>query len=221
MPLRSPPPPLVQGNTKPTGLGGIPGRRNLNLPSAPAPTGWLKTTPPPNPGPAPKKDDGFWGSVKNGDWGGAWDSAKNGVGDAADYVMSYKNTSGICLSPGGAFGVGGEATGCFVRTTRPDGKVDYGVSGTLEEAVGVGAGVTLGFINSNADDFDQVRGEAAGVGVAVGDGLMVSVSHRGTFGTRNARGDIVRTNEVGFGLGAGVSASFGSGVTGVTKLWTW
>jgi hypothetical protein len=42
-----------------------------------------------------------------------------------------------------------------------------------------------------------------------------------TFGTRNARGDIVHTGQVGFGLGAGVEASFGGGVTGVTKLWTW
>lgn len=168
-----------------------------------------------------RKKDGVWGSLMKGNFSNAWDSAKSGVGDAVDYVMSYKNTSGICLTVGGAFGVGGEAAGCFIRTIRPDGKVDYGVSGTLEETVGVGAGGTLGFINSNADDFDQVRGEAAGVGVAAGSGLMVSVSHRGTFGTRNARGDIVRTNEVGFGLGAGVSASFGSGVTGVTKLWTW
>ncbi|MFF0597070.1 RHS repeat-associated core domain-containing protein [Streptomyces antibioticus] len=168
-----------------------------------------------------RKRDGIWGNIKKGNWGAAWDTTKNGVGDAADYVMSYKNTSGICLSAGGAFGVGVSAAGCFVRTIRPDGKVDYGVSGTLEETVGVGLGATLGFVNSNADDFDQLRGEAAGVGVEAGDGLMVSLSHRGTFGTRNARGDIVHTGEVGFGLGAGVSASAGSGVTGVTKLWTW
>ncbi|MFI8094049.1 RHS repeat-associated core domain-containing protein, partial [Streptomyces sp. NPDC086080] len=155
-----------------------------------------------------KKEEGFWGGIKSK------------IGDAVDYAMSYKNTSGICLSAGGAFGFGGSATGCFIQTTRPDGKVDYGVSGTIEETVGVGGGLTLGFIRSNADDFDQLRGEAAGVGVEAGSGLLVSASHRGTFDTRNARGDIVHSVEVGFGPGAGVTASFGSGVTGITRLWT-
>jgi hypothetical protein len=168
-----------------------------------------------------RKKDGIFGSLMKGHFGDAWQNSKDQAGDALDYVLSYKNTSGVCLSAGGAFGIGYEASGCFIRTLRPDGKTDYGLSGTIEETTGVGGGGTLGFISSNADGFDQIRGEAAGVGVSAGDGLMVSVSHRGTFGTRNSRGDIVHTGQVGFGLGAGVDASFGGGVTGVTKLWTW
>ncbi|WP_437039458.1 RHS repeat-associated core domain-containing protein [Streptomyces sp. enrichment culture] len=70
-------PPLVQGNTRPTGLGGIPGRRNITLPSTPPPTGWLKVTPP-NPGPEPKKDDGFWGGLKNR-VSDKWDTFKDNV----------------------------------------------------------------------------------------------------------------------------------------------
>ncbi|WP_371660677.1 RHS repeat-associated core domain-containing protein [Streptomyces sp. NBC_00280] len=80
-------PPLIQGNTKPTGLGGTPGRRNLTLPSTPAPTGWLKTTPPPpNPGPKPKKDDGFWGSIKN--------TVKKGIGATHDFMQDHSEVLG-------------------------------------------------------------------------------------------------------------------------------
>ncbi|MEU0991778.1 RHS repeat-associated core domain-containing protein [Streptomyces sp. NPDC005953] len=168
-----------------------------------------------------RKRDGIWGNILKGNISAAWENGKSNAGDAMDYVLSYKNTSGVCLSVGGSFGFGGDLSGCFIRTIRPDGKTDYGLSGTFEETVGVGAGATLGFINSNADSFGQIRGEAGGLGVSAGDGVMVSVSHRGTFGTRNSRGDIVHTGQVGFGLGAGIDASFGSGVTGITKLWTW
>ncbi|MFF5978010.1 RHS repeat-associated core domain-containing protein [Streptomyces olindensis] len=79
-------PPLVKG-MKPTGLGGIPGRRNITLPSTPAPKGWLKTMPPPpNPGPEPKKDDGFWGSIKN--------TVQKGIGAAHDFMQDHSKELG-------------------------------------------------------------------------------------------------------------------------------
>ncbi|WP_432044297.1 hypothetical protein, partial [Streptomyces cadmiisoli] len=63
----------------------IPGRRNLDLPSTPAPKGWLKTVPP-NPGPEPKKDDGFWGSIKN--------TVKKGIGAAHDFMQDHSKDLG-------------------------------------------------------------------------------------------------------------------------------
>ncbi len=100
-------PPLVKG-MKPTGLGGIPGRRNLTMPSAPAPKGWLKTTPPnpgpppPNPGPEPKKDDGFWGKVKNwtGETFGTWDGWKTRVLPGAAFAACLVATAGLCTAAG-------------------------------------------------------------------------------------------------------------------------
>ncbi|MER7743611.1 hypothetical protein ABTX34_35895 [Streptomyces sp. NPDC096538] len=171
-----------------------------------------------------RKRDGVWGNIVKGNLKAAYhnavDSAADQVANAASYVMSYKNTAGICATGSVSFGTGGSASLCLIRTNRPDGKVDYGVMGTVEQKFGVGVGLTGEFMNSNADDFDQLRGDAAGFGVAAGAGLMVSVSHRGTFGTRNSRGDIVHSGSVGFGKGVGVDFEFGSGKTGITKLWT-
>ncbi|MCC5035683.1 hypothetical protein DMH02_021315 [Streptomyces sp. WAC 00631] len=153
-----------------------------------------------------RKDLGFW----------------EGLREAWDYMASYSNTSGICLSVSGTVGWGFEASGCFIATGRPDGTTDYGLSGTLEHQSGPGAGISagVGILRSNADSFQQVRGEAAGLGGSAGYGPGIFVSHRGTFGTRNSRGDIVHTGMVGGGLGLGIEANGGVGVTGVHPLFT-
>ncbi|MFD7778816.1 RHS repeat-associated core domain-containing protein [Streptomyces sp. NPDC059753] len=172
---------------------------------------------------ARRKKEDIRASTEKGNQGDALSGATDKMKKGIEYIFSFKNTAGVCVSLSGSIGFGGEAAGCFIRTNRPDGKTDYGLSGTLEEQTGVGAGVggTLGFMNSNADSFDQIRGEAAGFGGTVGDGLGVSFSHRGTFGTRNSRGDIVHSFTAGFGPAAGVEGNFGSGVTGITRLFTW
>ncbi|MFI5757393.1 hypothetical protein [Streptomyces sp. NPDC051569] len=170
-----------------------------------------------------RKEDGIFGSITKGNWSNAWENAKESTKDAFDYASTYSNTSGICVSAGGAIGLGIEFTGCIIGTKRPDGKTDYSLSGTFEEQVGPGVGgaATLSAVYSNADDIDQIRGEAAGMGGTVGYGLAFNGSHRGTFGTRNSRGDIVHSFTQGVGAGYGAEANFGSGVTGVHKLFTW
>ncbi|MGH4029362.1 RHS repeat domain-containing protein [Actinomycetota bacterium Odt1-20B] len=165
-----------------------------------------------------KRRDSILGGLKS-----TWNKGVNKTKKGLNYVMSYSNTSGACVSVGGTVAFGYELSGCFVRTKRPDGKNDYGFSGTVEQQVGpgIGVGATGGLMFSNADDFDQIRGESAGVGGTAGYGLGVNGSHRGTFGTRNSRGDIVHSFTGGFGPAAGIEGNFGSGKTGVHKLFTW
>lgn len=159
-----------------------------------------------------------WSSIK-GNLGKAWGKAK----DTWDYVNTYTNTSGVCVSAGGTVGLGGELSGCLIWTKRPDGKTDFGLSGTIEEQAGgpAGVGASVGLVRSNADDFDQIRGDASGFGGTVGYGWGVTAGHRGTYGTRNSRGDIVHSFTAGIAGAAGVEGNFGSGKTGVHKLFTW
>ncbi|CAO0837111.1 RHS repeat-associated core domain-containing protein OS=Streptomyces microflavus OX=1919 GN=Smic_45680 PE=4 SV=1 [Streptomyces microflavus] len=165
-----------------------------------------------------QQENDTWGSIK-GNLGKAWGKAKG----AWDYVNTYTNTSGVCVSVGGTVGLGGELSGCLIWTKRPDGKTDFGLSGTIEEQVGgpAGVGASAGLVRSNADDFEQIRGDASGFGGTAGYGWGVTAGHRGTYGTRNSRGDIVHSFTAGVAGAAGLEGNFGSGKTGVHKLFTW
>ncbi|MFD7909801.1 ricin-type beta-trefoil lectin domain protein [Streptomyces sp. NPDC059752] len=146
-----------------------------------------------------------WESVKS-----AWESTK----ETAGYVMSFSKTSGVCLSGGAMFGSGFEGGGCFMRVGD-----DYALAAFGEEQVGLEAGVgaTIGMVWSNADSIDQVRGESAGVGGTFGP---VTLSHRGTFGTRNERGDIVHSVTTSAGPNLGIGGNFGSGKTSIATVGT-
>ncbi|WP_107056038.1 RHS repeat-associated core domain-containing protein [Streptomyces griseus] len=202
-------PPLVKG-MKPTGLGGTPGRRNITLPSTPPPTGWLRTVPPPNPGPKPKAEANKNWFEKATDWVPSWGDVKDGF----DYVMSYSKTSGVCVSGSAMFGAGAEYSGCFMRVGD-----EYAFAWVEEEQSGGEAsiGVTAGLVWSNADSIDQVRGESAGIGGSAGP---FSLSHRGTFGTRNSRGDIVHSVTTSFGAYGGLGGNFGAGNTKIASAST-
>ncbi|MEW2309113.1 RHS repeat-associated core domain-containing protein [Streptomyces sp. NPDC006864] len=156
------------------------------------------------------------GAVKRGlssAWGGIKAAGKK-VKDAGEYVMSYSRTSGGCLSVSGMAGAGYEESYCFMRVGE-----DYAFARTREDQAGVEAsvGVTFGLVWSNADSIDQVRGEAAGFGGSAGP---VSLSHRGTFGTRNSRGDIVHSYTTSGGAFGGLGGNFGSGETQIAKAST-
>ncbi|WAX81945.1 RHS repeat-associated core domain-containing protein [Streptomyces sp. KMM 9044] len=188
-------PPLVKG-MKPTGLGGIPGSRNLTLPSTPAPKGWLKTTPPPpNPGPKPKAE-----------------ANKGWFEKGLDYFLSYSDTVGICGSGSIMAGAGKGRTACLMRVGD-----DYAFTWTREDLSGpeAGLGFTGDLVWSNADSIDQVRGEAGGFNGTLGP---VSLAHRGTYGTRNSRGDIVHSVIFSAGPQAGLGGSFGSGYTHIVRV---
>ncbi|MEE1797564.1 RHS repeat protein [Streptomyces sp. JV176] len=163
-----------------------------------------------------RQKNSILGNIKKGNLKAAW-------GQIKEYVPTYTNTAGICVSAGVTVGFGGELSGCLIRTNRPDGKTDYSISGTIEEQVGpeIATGGDIGLMFSNADDIDQIRGESAGLGGSAGLGLGVTTSHRGTFNTRNSRGDIVHSFTTGFGPTAGIGGNFGAGRTGVTRLFTW
>ncbi|WP_308380133.1 ricin-type beta-trefoil lectin domain protein [Streptomyces sp. ISL-43] len=140
----------------------------------------------------------------------AWQSVK----EAAGYVMSYSRTSGVCVSANAMFGSGAEGSACFMRVGD-----DYALAAVTEEQVGLeaGAGVTVGMVFSNADSIDQVRGESAGLGGTLGP---ITLSHRGTFGTRNERGDIVHSVTTSAGTNLGLGANFGSGQTRIATVGT-
>lgn len=144
-------PVLVKGNTKPTGLGGIPGRRNLDLPSTPAPKGWLKTTPP-NPGPEPKKDDGFWGKLKGaargtGGWlkdtFTTWDGWKNRVIPGLAFGTCVVVSAGVC-TVAGVVAVGTTFVGDGLTT----GSWNYAAAGKSLAWTLAGGGVARGLAGS-------------------------------------------------------------------------
>ncbi|MFF7205328.1 RHS repeat domain-containing protein [Streptomyces sp. NPDC008141] len=136
------------------------------------------------------------------------------VKDGASYVMSYSKTAGICGSASLSAGMGGEVSVCFMRVGDT-----YAFAAVREEQVGpdISAGFSAGMVYSNADAIDQVRGESAGLGVSAGP---LSFSHRGTFGTRNSRGDIVHSATTTAGAFGGAGANFGSGKTQIATAGT-
>ncbi|WP_343242562.1 RHS repeat-associated core domain-containing protein [Streptomyces sp. SID8111] len=164
------------------------------------------------------------GAVKRGlDKAGA-NIARAGknIKSAGGYVMSYSRTAGFCGSAHAMFGVGGEVSACFMRVGD-----DYAFAFVVEEQVGgeIGAGLTAGMVWSNADALSQVRGESAGIGGSAGP---FSLSHRGTFDTRNSRGDIVHSVTTGFGPAAGLGGNGGAGYTRIAtvdtvggEIWKW
>ncbi|WCN07362.1 RHS repeat-associated core domain-containing protein [Streptomyces sp. M92] len=191
-------PPLVKG-MKPTGLGGIPGRRNITLPSTPAPKGWLRTvpstsggSPAPNPGPKPKPE-----------------ANKNWFGKVLDVigVGTEPNTWGACISVSGGAVLMGTLGGCVMVSRNADGDWDLGVSGSPAiSGVGGGLSADLTGLTSNADSLDQLRGWGWDKEVSAHYGIGGLASHESSFNldgswVRNSKGEPVWATEVGGGPG--------------------
>lgn len=149
------------------------------------------------------------GAVKRG-----VNSVGKGIKRAGDYVMSYSETSGICVSGSAMAGAGVGRSACFMSVGD-----DYAFAWVTEDQVGVEAsmGFTVDAVRSNADSIDQVRGDAAGFGGSAGP---LRANHRGTFGTRNSRGDIVHSFTVSAGAYGGLGGNFGSGYTHIATVGT-
>ncbi|MFE1016419.1 RHS repeat-associated core domain-containing protein [Streptomyces sp. NPDC058794] len=191
-------PPLVKG-MKPTGLGGIPGRRNITLPSTPAPKGWLRTvpsssggSPAPNPGPKPKPE-------ANKSWFG---KVLDVIG-----VGTEPNTWGACISVSGGAVLMGTLGGCVMVSRNADGDWDLGVSGSPAiSGVGGGLSADLTGLTSNADSLDQLRGWGWDKEVSAHYGIGGLASHESSFNldgswVRNSKGEPVWATEVGGGPG--------------------
>ncbi|MFE9258633.1 RHS repeat domain-containing protein [Streptomyces sp. NPDC006879] len=148
---------------------------------------------------------------------GFWDKAGDWIGDKVDKVLlplKTGDTTGICLTGSLGIGFGGTATGCIVSTTRPDGKTDYGLSGSLgSETPSVGANLQLSGMRSNATQIKQLEGEGFGGTVTGSYGLSVSLAHERGVGTINDRGEPVGATSMSAGIGVGLEA-------GVTSSWT-
>ncbi|MFE0701557.1 RHS repeat domain-containing protein [Streptomyces sp. NPDC058872] len=201
-------PSLVNSKGKPTGQhtsGGIPGRRNITVPSTPAPVGWLQQTPSdPGPEPEPEPEKGWFEKTLE----------VIGIG------TTETNTVGACGSVSAGLGLMASGELCFLLGRNADGDWDFGV--TISPAVSVlGGGVSAdvtGF-TSNADSLDQLRGwgwdkEASGhfVGGAV-------VSHESSFNmdgswVRNSKGEPVWAFQAGGGVGGEAGLE-----TGINYTW--
>jgi len=199
-------PKLVKG-MKPTGLGGIPGRRNLTMPSTPAPKGWLKTLPPPpNPGPAPKPE-------ANKGW---FDKVLDVIGIGT----TETNTIGGCLSISAGAGLMGSIEMCMLVGQNADGQWDVG--GSFSPAIsGVGGGASLDVtsLSSNADSLDQLRGWGWDKELSGHYVVGALVNHESSFNldgswVRNSKGEPVWAVQPGGGVGveAGVE-------TGINYTW--
>ncbi|WP_232108177.1 RHS repeat domain-containing protein [Streptomyces gossypiisoli] len=212
-------PPLVKG-MKPTGLGGIPGRRNLDLPSTPAPKGWLSTTPPANPGPAPKPEaNKNWYQRATDSFVSTPGGLKQKLMGAAFGALGMDNSHGACASFGGGFFVTAEASGCLVITKKPDGTKDFGWTASLGAGgFGFGGSTDVSILRSNADDIGQFAGYGRDVGGSVFSGVGGTINHETAIGTYNTRGEQVRSLEMGIGLGLEYE-----GYAGLNRTWsgTW
>ncbi|MFC8536777.1 RHS repeat domain-containing protein [Streptomyces sp. NPDC057249] len=123
------------------------------------------------------------------------------------------DSAGRCLSGsvGAIVGVTGQV--CLVTTKRPDGKTDYGLSANYgAEFMSVGLGAQYEMYGSNADDFDQLRGDSTGANASVGLGVEVSGSHEYAINRSgesistvpNSRGEPVTATSLSVGVGVGV-----------------
>ncbi|MDJ1136864.1 RHS repeat domain-containing protein [Streptomyces iconiensis] len=158
-----------------------------------------------------QKNEGFWQGVYR----------KTHLKEIAGAYFSG-NTTGVCASGSAGFGTGGSVGLCLVSTRRPDGKTDYGISFSKGlESPSVGANATVGLMGSNADGFDQLRGDGWGGNFAVGAGPAVSVSHERAIGAVNSRGERVGATDISVGAGVGVEAGISTSTnTRVGRLFT-
>ncbi|MEU2717148.1 RHS repeat-associated core domain-containing protein [Streptomyces sp. NPDC007205] len=133
------------------------------------------------------------------------------------YLGSYTNTTGVCGNVGGAIAAGKARSICLVRTTSAKGKTAWAFTYTKEDTVGpeAGAGATVNFLFSNADSLNELRGMGSGFDGAYGP---FRGGWRGTYSTKNARGDTVNSFSGGWGLQMELGASFASGTTGITRV---
>ncbi|MFJ5155458.1 RHS repeat-associated core domain-containing protein [Streptomyces sp. NPDC088353] len=204
-------PVLVKGKTKPTGLGGTPGRRNLT-PSKSAPKGWLKTAPP-SPKPESRKK---WYQRAADSFATTPGGFKERLLGAAFGALGMDDSRGSCASLGGGFFVTGEISGCLVMTKRPDGHVDFGWTRSASVG-GFGFGISgdVSTLHSNADDISQFAGNGRDVGASFFSGLGGTVNHETAIGTYNSRGEQVTSLELGIGLGVEYE-----GYAGMNRTWS-
>ncbi|MFJ3795421.1 RHS repeat domain-containing protein [Streptomyces sp. NPDC090088] len=134
-----------------------------------------------------------------------------------DYLKSYFNTTGVCVNGSASVVLGINASACLIRTSSPEGKNAWAISGSFEEKVGpdIGLGLTGNGLFSNADSLQQLRGEGSGIDGSFGP---VRGGWRGTYATKNSRGDTVNSIAGGWGLAEEYGASFASGTTGITRI---
>ncbi|MFC8277126.1 RHS repeat-associated core domain-containing protein [Streptomyces sp. NPDC057271] len=201
-------PPLVDSNGRPTGQhtsGGIPGRRNITVSSTPAPTGWLKQTPP-NPGPPPKPEP------KKG-W---FDQTLAVIGIGT----TETNTIGGCGSVSGGVGLMGTLELCILVGKNADGEWDLG--GSFSPAIsGLGAGISADgtVLASNADSLDQLRGWGWDKEVSAHWVVGAVLNHESSFNldgswVRNSKGEPVWGVQAGGGVGGE-----GGVETGINYTW--
>ncbi|WP_206432852.1 hypothetical protein, partial [Streptomyces sp. ADI98-12] len=120
---------------------------------------------------------------------------------------------------------------CIVTTQRPDGKMDVGLSaGYGGEAPSVGFSAQYGMYGSNADDFEQLRGDGTGMNVSIGAGIAASVEHEKAINrvngavtpVLNSRGEPVSSTSLSIGVGAGFEAGVSSSYNNsILHLFTW
>ncbi|WP_432137432.1 RHS repeat-associated core domain-containing protein [Streptomyces sp. bgisy154] len=139
------------------------------------------------------------------------------VSGFTDYMRSYLNTTGLCVNGSASAIIGVNGSVCLVRTTSARGKTAWAVTGSAEftEGLDFGAGVTGNALFSNADSLDQLRGLGSGVDAEWGP---LHGGWRGTFDTKNSRGDTVNVFTGGFGPASEFGLSVGSGSTGITRV---
>ncbi|MEV0783269.1 RHS repeat-associated core domain-containing protein [Streptomyces sp. NPDC050423] len=155
------------------------------------------------------------------------------VGNLKKLWNSYTagDSAGRCLSGSAGFIVGGTGQVCLVTTKRPDGKTDYGLSVNYgAEFMSFGGGVQYEMYGSNADDFEQLRGDSTGANASLGLGVQVSGSHEYAINrsgdsvgvVRNSRGEPVTTTSLAVGAGVGVELGVQSSYgTRIGHLFTW
>ncbi|MGW0855992.1 RHS repeat domain-containing protein [Streptomyces sp. NPDC002690] len=143
---------------------------------------------------------------------------KSFLSSVGDLINKYSvKGGGLCVTLGGAIGIGASITACGVGVVKKDGNTDWGF--TLTPSVGTGgiqASLTADIMNTNADDLNQLSGTGGQIDVALGEGGVVHGS-LATGGTRNSQGGLVFVGQAGAGVGAGLPVHLFGG-TGKTYV---
>ncbi|MER7729218.1 hypothetical protein [Streptomyces sp. NPDC096323] len=149
-------------------------------------------------------------------------SVKRGIDHVTDKVSKALatdgevHTYGVCGGFSGEPGALGSAGGCFVWGKNPSGNWKFGIS--LSAGVGgPGAGLAgdAGYVQSNADDLNQLAGFGIDKSVSVHYAGGVTALHEGAV---NPDGTLVRNSRqepvwaTSFGGGVGIQGGLGGGL---------
>ncbi|MET9978984.1 RHS repeat domain-containing protein [Streptomyces microflavus] len=134
-------------------------------------------------------------------------------------ALGMTNTKGVCAYGSYGKGLVGGVSGCLVAVKRPDGSTQFGWTRSASVGgPGVGGGLGVSMLRSNADDIGQLAGVGQDVSVGFYKGIGIEANNEFALGTKNSRGEQVRTADIGAGVGLGLEVAVGLNYTWSSEI---